>query len=178
VVAAEVRKLAERSQKAAGEINNFPAPRSRYRRERAKCSPNWCPISRGRRNWCRRSRPPARNRIPAPNKSIRRWCNWRKVIQQNASASEEMAATTEELTSQSEQLVGALAFFHTGDSGHTAPPRAQRQNRHGTLMRPRASRQRRTPSGPLAKKAAAAGGGVSLKLKDKSDDLDKEFERF
>jgi hypothetical protein len=31
----------------------------------------------------------------------------------------------------------------------------------------------------MAKKAAAAGGGgVSLKMKDKGDDLDKEFERF
>ena len=47
-----------------------------------------------------------------------------KVIQQNASASEEMASTTEELTSQSEQLVSALAFFRTGDEGHTATVRS------------------------------------------------------
>ena len=40
--------------------------------------PNWCPISRGRRNWCRKSPPPARNRIPAPSRSTRRCSNWRR----------------------------------------------------------------------------------------------------
>jgi len=33
------------------------------------------------------------------------------VIQQNASAAEEMASTTEELAGQAEQLKGTIAFF-------------------------------------------------------------------
>jgi methyl-accepting chemotaxis protein len=40
-----------------------------------------------------------------------------KVIQQNASAAEEMASTTEELTGQSDQLMSALGFFRTRETG-------------------------------------------------------------
>ncbi|MGC2618760.1 MAG: hypothetical protein WA414_06925, partial [Acidobacteriaceae bacterium] len=98
-----------------------------------------------------------------------------KVIQQNASASEEMASTTEELTGQSDQLVSALSFFQTGEeeggrmrkgagakaakAAPSAPARAARPNGHAAA-------------------AGAKAGGVNLRLKDKHDDLDGEFERY
>ncbi len=101
-----------------------------------------------------------------------------QVIQQNASASEEMASTTEELTGQSEQLVSALSFFHTGDEeggrGRRAagaktakqtqavPAKPVKPNGHGVA--------------PAAKQAAKAG--VNLRMGEKHDQLDAEFERY
>ena len=96
------------------------------------------------------------------------------MIQQNASASEEMASTTEELTGQSDQLVSALGFFHTGDEGNVR--KGGRKGRH----RPRIPPQARTAV-PAVHPAAMGGksaGGVNLRLKDKHDELDGEFERF
>jgi methyl-accepting chemotaxis protein len=104
-----------------------------------------------------------------------------KVIQQNASASEEMASTTEELTSQSEQLVSALAFFHTGEESRAAVARtvATKPAKHVEAAQPTAAGKAAKHAAPAAKAMAAkAGTGVNLKLKDKGDDLDKEFERF
>ena len=97
-----------------------------------------------------------------------------------------MASTTEELTSQSDQLVSALAFFRTGEEGHTATVRTAvaKPARHveaggrqgGQAERPRRPACREDDGGQ------GRGRGQSRKLKDKdkekADDLDKEFERF
>jgi methyl-accepting chemotaxis protein len=102
-----------------------------------------------------------------------------KVIQQNASASEEMASTTEELTGQSDQLISALGFFRTGDEGHvrTARPAAARSAHHTEAAPVRAQKANGQAQAQGASKANAKSG-VALKLKDKGDNLDKEFERF
>jgi methyl-accepting chemotaxis protein len=95
------------------------------------------------------------------------------LIQQNASASEEMASTTEELTGQSEQLVSALAFFQTG--GEDEAPR-----RGGKPPRPHAgpARAAKPAAHAVAGGKASAGGGVKLRLSDKRDETDGEFERY
>ena len=97
-----------------------------------------------------------------------------KVIQQNASASEEMASTTEELTGQSDQLVSALGFFHTGDEGG-------RKGGGQKAVRPATAAATHSvkPAGHASSVGRAAGGaGVNLRLKDKHDELDGEFERY
>ena len=100
------------------------------------------------------------------------------MIQQNASATEEMASTTEELTGQADQLLGALGFFRTGDDSR-AP--AQQFAGSKTSRNVNAAPQRVSkPNGhavPSGLKAATKSG-VSLRLKDKEDDLDKGFERY
>ena len=94
-----------------------------------------------------------------------------QVIQQNASAAEEMASTTEELTGQSEQLVSALSFFQTGDEEQVS------------ARRPAAKSVKAHPSPSAAVKpnghaAPGAKHGVQLRMKDKHDELDGEFERY
>ena len=100
-----------------------------------------------------------------------------QVIQQNASASEEMASTTEELTGQSDQLVSALAFFHTGneEGARHAEPAAVKGSQ---AVRPR--RKSGEVEWPQRGSTAAkpGQGGVNLRLKDKHDELDGEFERY
>jgi methyl-accepting chemotaxis protein len=97
------------------------------------------------------------------------------VIQQNASASEEMASTTEELTAQSEQLVGALSFFKTGDED------GAHERRVTTAKAARATQAkpaRPSGHGAVTSAKAAAKSGVNLRLNDKHDELDAEFERY
>jgi len=99
-----------------------------------------------------------------------------KVIQQNASASEEMASTTEELTGQSDQLVSALGFFHTGDEDGAPGRKGAKAARPSQSAPPRAAKP--AGHGPASQAKPAARAGVSLRLKDKHDDLDGEFERY
>jgi methyl-accepting chemotaxis protein len=110
-----------------------------------------------------------------------------QVIQQNASASEEMAATTEELTGQSDQLVSALSFFRTGNDGRLAAVRNTpgKQGEHleaapGKTAKPSGHGTSSGANGPDGSKVSKNGakGGVALRLKDKPDDLDGEFERY
>jgi methyl-accepting chemotaxis protein len=92
-----------------------------------------------------------------------------KVIQQNASASEEMASTTEELTGQSDQLVSALGFFQTeGSAGRKSMGAKPVRQAHAAIK----------PAAHVSSPGAKSGGGVTLRLKDKHDELDGEFERY
>jgi methyl-accepting chemotaxis protein len=88
-----------------------------------------------------------------------------------------MASTTEELTGQSDQLVSALSFFRTGVE-------EQRQHRpaasHVARPAPGSGSQsvKASGSGKSAAPRPQARGGVNLRLNDKHDDLDGEFERY
>jgi hypothetical protein len=77
------------------------------------------------------------------------------------------------LTGQSDQLVSALSFFHTGDedSGRARKATPAKSARAVQAAPAKAAK----PNGHAGAKAA---GGVSLRLKDKHDDLDGEFERY
>jgi hypothetical protein len=89
-----------------------------------------------------------------------------------------MASTTEELTGQSDQLVSALGFFRTADEGHgsTQQSAGGRAPKHtnGAALKAVKPNGHSVPAGLKA----ASKSGVSLKLKDKEDDLDKGFERY
>ena len=85
-----------------------------------------------------------------------------------------MASTTEELTGQSEQLVSALGFFQTGDEGEE-PRRGGKPPRPVHATPARAAR----PAARAAASAKGSGqGGVKLRLSEKRDELDGEFERY
>jgi hypothetical protein len=86
-----------------------------------------------------------------------------------------MASTTEELTGQSDQLVSALGFFHTGDEGSHA---AHKGTGSKAVRQVQAAPARAAKPGHPASSGAKTAGGVNLRLKDKHDDLDGEFERY
>jgi methyl-accepting chemotaxis protein len=98
-----------------------------------------------------------------------------KVIQQNASAAEEMASTTEELTGQSDQLVSALGFFRTGDSGQAPPVRSAGFKPAQSLTKLQEAVGHGTAAAASKK---VAKSGVALKMRETGDRIDKEFERF
>jgi methyl-accepting chemotaxis protein len=187
VVAAEVRKLAERSQKAAAEINQLSGTTVKVSEKAGEMLDKLVPDIKRTAELVQEIAAASKEQDTGAEQINQALVQLEKVIQQNASASEEMASTTEELTSQSEQLVSALAFFRTGDEGHTATVRSAvaKPVRHveaaaGKAVKPNSHAAASGTKAMAAK--AGAGGGVNLRLKDKDkdkgDDLDKEFERF
>jgi len=178
VVAAEVRKLAERSQKAAGEINQLSDTTVKVSEKAGEMLDRLVPDIQRTAELVQEITAASKEQDTGAEQINKALQQLERVIQQNASASEEMASTTEELTGQSDQLVSALGFFRTGDEGR---PSTQQFAGTKTARNVNVAPQRVTRSNgqavPLRSKAAGRSG-VSLKLKDKEDDLDKGFERY
>lgn len=117
VVAAEVRKLAERSQRAAGEINHLSGTTVQVS-ERAAGMPNKLAPDIQKTSELVQEITAARREQDTGSEQINKTLQLlEKVIRQNASAAEKMASTTEELTGQADQLLNALGFFGTGKNG-------------------------------------------------------------
>jgi methyl-accepting chemotaxis protein len=175
VVAAEVRKLAERSQKAAGEINQLSATTLKVSEKSGEMLDKLVPDIQRTAELVQEISAASKEQDTGAEQINKALQQLEQVIQQNASASEEMASTTEELTGQSDELVSALSFFQTGDEGGPG-----RKAAGAKVVRPTHS----APSKPVksgghsAASGAKAGGGVSLRLKDKHDEMDGEFERY
>jgi methyl-accepting chemotaxis protein len=179
VVAAEVRKLAERSQKAAGEINQLSGTTVKVSEKAGEMLDKLVPDIQKTAELVQEITAASKEQDTGASQINKALQQLEKVIQQNASASEEMASTTEELTGQSDQLISALGFFRTGDDGHgrSGRPAAGKTAQHTEGAAVRAQKGNNQAQAQGASKANAKSG-VALKLKDKGDNLDKEFERF
>jgi methyl-accepting chemotaxis protein len=176
VVAAEVRKLAERSQKAAGEINQLSANTLKVSEKSGEMLDKLVPDIQRTAELVQEITAASKEQDTGAEQINKALQQLEQVIQQNASASEEMASTTEELTGQSDQLVSALSFFQTGDEDGARARRPLSANA-GRQMQTAPARTVR-PNGHGASNGMKAASGVSLRLKDKHDDLDAEFERY
>ncbi len=173
VVAAEVRKLAERSQKAAAEINQLSANTLKVSEKSGEMLDKLVPDIQRTAELVQEITAASKEQDTGAEQINKALQQLEQVIQQNASASEEMASTTEELTGQSDQLVSALSFFHTGDEegGRARKPMSTKAGRPAQTVPAKTSK----PNGHAGQKSA---GGVNLRLKDKHDELDGEFERY
>ena len=178
VVAAEVRKLAERSQKAAGEINQLSATTLKVSEKSGEMLDKLVPDIQRTAELVQEISAASKEQDTGAEQINKALQQLEQVIQQNASASEEMASTTEELTGQSEQLVGALSFFHTGDENgaHGRRPAATKPAKQAAAAPTRAARPDGHGPAPAAK--AAGKAGVNLRLNDKHDEMDADFERY
>ena len=176
VVAAEVRKLAERSQKAAGEINQLSANTLKVSEKSGEMLDKLVPDIQRTAELVQEITAASKEQDTGAEQINKALQQLEQVIQQNASASEEMASTTEELTGQSDQLVSALAFFHTGneEGARARKPGGAKAARPVQGAPARAVK----PNGHTGVAGAKAAAGVNLRLKDKHDDLDGEFERY
>jgi methyl-accepting chemotaxis protein len=180
VVASEVRKLAERSQKAAGEISQLSTSSVEVAEKAgmmlAKLVPDIQKTSELVQEITAASKEQSTN-ADQINSSIQQL---NQVIQQNAGAAEEMASTAEELSSQAEQLQATISFFKTREDGGI---------RKATAIRPSAA-DHKIEIAHLAQKPKAVTAGASVKsagvtlmmgaghAKDNGEAQDSEFEAF
>ena len=175
VVAAEVRKLAERSQKAAGEINHLSGTTVKVSEKAGEMLDKLVPDIQKTAELVQEITAASKEQDTGSEQINKALQQLEKVIQQNASASEEMASTTEELTGQSDQLMSALGFFRTGETGQAPPARSAGPKTAASLTKLHEA-VAHDASRAAAKKAAKPG--VALKMRETGDHMDKEFERF
>ena len=177
VVAAEVRKLAERSQKAAGEINQLSVNTVKVAEKAGEMLDRLVPDIQKTAELVQEITAASREQDVGAEQINKALQQLEKVIQQNASASEETASTTEELTAQAEQLISAIGFFRTDDAGAGGRPGEGRGRNAGSALGRLSDAVGRERSAP-GRSSAGKSPGVALRLKENTDSLDDEFERY
>ncbi len=181
VVASEVRKLAERSQAAAGEISQLSMTSVAIAEQAGDMLNKMLPDIQKTAELVQEISASSREQDTGADQINKAIQQLDQVIQQNAGATEEMASTSEELSSQAEQLKATIAFF-TLDMGK--PQRMPSHMHHGVKKQITIGHIPSTVNGihkiVLPKQAEQTREGISLDLGGKGgkDQLDEEFEKF
>jgi methyl-accepting chemotaxis protein len=164
VVASEVRKLAERSQRAAAEISELSTSSVEVAEKAGNMLVKMVPDIQRTAELVQEISASSNEQNSGAEQINKAMQQLDQVIQQNASAAEEMSATAEELSSQAEQLQATVAFFKVGAVCGTRPAV-------------------RIAGKPVAKKTApqkatrlAFTGKTGAELK--MNELDDAFEKF
>ncbi len=175
VVASEVRKLAERSQAAAGEISTLSTTSVAIAEQAGEMLARMLPDIQKTAELVQEISASSKEQDTGADQINRAIQQLDQVIQQNAGSAEEMASTTEELSSQAEQLKSVIAFFSL-DSGRQrrAIPAMQQRQAHKPLALGHTAPKAKAPV--KAKETTAIH--LDLGGKGKADSLDEEFERF
>jgi len=115
VVASEVRKLAERSQTAAGEISKLSSASVEVAEKAGEMLAKLVPDIQKTAELVQEISAASNEQNAGAEQINKAIQQLDQVIQQNASASEEMASTAEELAGQSEQLQNTIGYFKVDD---------------------------------------------------------------
>jgi methyl-accepting chemotaxis protein len=185
VVASEVRKLAERSQMAAGEISLLSASSVEVAEKAGEMLAAILPNIKKTAELVQEITAASKEQDAGAEQINKAIQQLDKVIQENAAATEQMATTAEELSSQSEQLQNTINFFKIGDSDTRKNTTAPVRTRNAAFDKIKAGDNgfKRKEANGYANpgkdlKAAVNQSGISLDLGEHEDSLDAEFERY
>ena len=133
VVASEVRKLAERSQTAAGEISKLSLSSVDVAEKAGSMLTKLVPDIQKTSELVQEISASSKEQASGTDQINNAIQQLNQVIQQNAGAAEEMSSTAEELSSQAEQLQSTIAFFKVEESetAHRASPGKHLPASHG-----------------------------------------------
>ncbi len=165
VVAAEVRKLAERSQSAAGEIGQLSASSVEVAELAGDIISKLVPDIQKTAELVQEISASSSEQSQGAGQINQALQQLDGVIQKNASASEQMAATAEELSSHSQHLQEAVSAFNLGNG--TSVPAPTRRSTPAISTHPRA-----TPHQLPAPKAATTPQMTA------TAEADDDFENF
>ncbi|MBF0459416.1 MAG: MCP four helix bundle domain-containing protein [Nitrospirae bacterium] len=174
VVASEVRKLAERSQKAAGEISELSASSVSIAEQAGTMLNKLVPDIRKTADLVQEITAASNEQNTGAEQINKAIQQLDQVIQQNASAAEQMASTSEELQAQSEQLQGTISYFKTGAEGAARIQHRAGRKPVALAHQAAAPKKATTPS-----RALPPSKGKVLDLEDSKDHTDdSEFEKY
>jgi methyl-accepting chemotaxis protein len=176
VVASEVRKLAERSQTAAGEIGRLSKSSVEVAEKAGAMLTKLVPDIQKTSELVQEISASSKEQAGGADQINSAIQQLNQVIQQNAGAAEEMASTAEELSSQAKQLQGAISFFKTNNEERVTTRQLAVTGKKAV----HASHQVRIA--PVAKRPEAKPAGVALNMGHdgcgNADGKDAEFERY
>ena len=179
VVASEVRKLAERSQKAAGEISQLSSTSVQIAEKAGEMLTKLVPDIQRTAELVKEISATSNEQNSGSeqiNKAIRQLD---QVIQQNAGAAEEMSSTAEELASQAELLQSAVAFFKVDGRGN-GKPEIRKQAKTQVPKVPIAFLAQAAEAKKKAARPRPAGVAIHMGHNGHDEDggVDKEFEKY
>ena len=175
VVADAVRKLAERSQNAAGEISNLSSSSVEIAENAGAMLNKIVPDIRRTAELVQEINASSNEQSTGADQINQALQQLDQIIQENAAASEEMSSTSEELAAQAEQLQNSVSFFKIAKDGEKEVSRPKKKQAVKNRLSIRA------PNKQLAFKANRdeKTAGVQLILADAADNLlDDEFEKY
>ncbi|WP_022664980.1 methyl-accepting chemotaxis protein [Desulfospira joergensenii] len=180
VVADAVRKLAERSQAAAGEISNLSTSSVEIAENAGEMLNKIVPDIRKTSELVQEINAASSEQSSGAEQINTALQQLDQVIQQNASSSEEMSSTAEELSAQAEQLQQSISFFkvETNRARKALPERDARPGARPVDPSPGAGTGR--PARPTVvtnrPEPETNSQGVALEMGD--DSLDDDFEKY
>ncbi|MBF0528500.1 MAG: HAMP domain-containing protein [Deltaproteobacteria bacterium] len=187
VVASEVRKLAERSQSAAGEIKKLSASSVQVAEQAGALLTKLVPDIQHTAQLVQEISASSAEQNSGVKQINNALLQLDQVIQSNAASAEQMAATSEELTSQAEMLSESISFFKAENAEKTPMSKSSSVRKPQYLgmnsAKPRAPLPAKAKS-RLAIPGADAppkSGGLVLKLDNpakEKEESDGEFEKY
>lgn len=165
VVAAEVRKLAERSQKAAAEIVTRAKGSLDVSEQAGRMLAELLPNIKKTSDLVQEISASSREQDAGAAEVNKALQQLDEVVQQSAAAAEEMASTSEELSAQAEQLNATINYFKIDTNQSKSA---------GKSMSPSKPKARATA--PKLEKKSPVLDGVDISLGD--DDDKSEFVRY
>ena len=184
VVASEVRKLAERSQGAAGEINHLAKTSVQVAEKAGTMLTRIVPDIQRTADLVQEINAASNEQNAGAGQINKAVQQLDSVIQQNASASEEMASTSEELLGQAEQLINTISFFKTSVSGGGAtvrtstPVRDSFKNGRNLKTHSRAHTSQTAPISAREETRKTRGLSLNLRKDSNGDREDGNFEEY
>ena len=181
VVASEVRKLAERSQKAAGEISELSQSSVAVAERAGEMINSIVPDIQKTAELVQEINASSAEQNSGADQINKALSQLDQVVQQNASSSEEMASMAEELSSQAEQLSSTIAFFKV-DAAGTAGSHAGGPGGNGRAITDNRTGGPKSTGITVAKTEPNGGGagkmGVKLDLEGGNGDRDETDSEF
>lgn len=175
VVASEVRKLAERSQAAAGEIGKLTGTGVAVADEAGRMIAKLVPNIRKTAELVQEIAAASAEQSAGAGQVNQAVQQLDQVIQRNAASSEELASTAADLAAQAEALQHAISFFKISAAAAT---------RSGVAFSAPDSEEPAQPAAPPAPPARAAraanpgGAVIDLGEKREAPELDPQFTRY
>lgn len=183
VVADAVRKLAERSQAAAGEISGLSSTSVEIAENAGEMLNKIVPDIRKTAELVQEINAASNEQKTGAEQINQALQQLDMVIQQNASSSEEMSATSEELASQADQLQTSMSFFNIGNEerrGVSTYVKNERKDIDHFSKRLEQGQHISYEEERIPKNVEKPASGVAIDLDDSlaPDDIDKEFEKY
>jgi methyl-accepting chemotaxis protein len=171
VVASEVRKLAERSQRAAGEIGERSGSTVEVAERAGGMLARLVPDIQKTSELVQEISAASREQDSGAEEINKALQQLDQVVQQAAGSSEELASTAEELSSQAEQLQDTVAFFRLVQAARSLRSESPKKRRaKGAEKALAMSKEEARP--------VRAARGIDLELEGTEEESQREFVRY